>query len=149
MRGHESLYVMLELRPVPVQDPDIHVPSRTSRSIGLGSRRVSRLRDPKQSPNPPIGVLSQIPVIFAVYAKKRARFGVSLFSTWRADRESIMMRLLLDALRAKDVHIDDFDLLNRRAPIEAGPVKRCGVNLRRHGASARHISEVLLPMSLL
>ena len=58
MRGHESLYVMLELRPVPLQDPDIHVSSRTSRSIGLGSRRVSRLRDPKQSPNPPIGVIS-------------------------------------------------------------------------------------------
>ena len=60
-----------------------------------------------------------------------------------------MMRLLLDALGAKDVNIDDFDLLNRRAPIEAGSVKRCGVNLRRHGASARHINEVLLPMSLL
>ena len=87
---------MLELRPVPVQDPDIHVPSRTSRSIGLGSRRISRLRDPKQSPNPPIGVSSQIPVIFAVFAKKRARFSVSLFGTWQADRESIMMRLLLD-----------------------------------------------------
>ena len=88
-------------------------------------------------------------MILAIYAKKRARFGVSLFSTWRADRESIMMRLLLDALGAKDVNIDDFDLLNRRAPIEAGSVKRCGVNLRRHGASARHINEVLLPMSLL
>ena len=139
---------MLELRPVPLQDPDIHVSSRTSRSIGLGSRRVSRLRHPKQSPDSPHGVLSQIPVIFAVFAKKRTRFSV-LFRTWQADRESIMMRLLLDALPANEVHIDDFDLLNRRASIEAASVQRCGVNLRRHGASARHINEVLLPMSLL